>query len=455
VIKNPTRDVKKSRFTLKPTRDFDAHTTPDFKSMNEIVFWNSLGFFFYGFLLRFAVYELMDASATTMGLIFSGQTFGSLLITPISSYLTDRMSKKKLVLIGSFGRGTAYFVMYIALGTSNLVTFGIAVFLLGAGVVFFWTPMNALVSQKTHKTVRSTAFGKQMGTLGKGNFAGAMFTLLYFGLLVNFTQADAWLLYLPLILFGGFNFFAGIRFNRQVDEKLNFDDFQKQNGLGKSENTESESEIGNNSEKTDSNANNSRKYYILGFIFLIVAFVVASINQTMASPFLQLYVRNNFFTTEATLQIGFIVMLVYLPSEIISQLLAPKLGDLGDRINPSISITIICGVGSLVTFLLINTNSIYMFGFILVIDTSLAWANMLVMQNLMSRISKANRGKIFGIRQWMSLLGAVIGPIIGGYLWDTVGENAPFNISIFVELSLIPLFLLAIRFITPVMEEKI
>ena len=96
-----------------------------------------------------------------------------------------------------------------------------------------------------------------------------------------------------------------------------------------------------------------------------------------------------------------------------------------------------------------------MFGIILTFDTTLAWAASLVLQNLLSRISKGHRGKIFGLTQWMSFLGAIIGPIVGGLAWDHLGPQSPFIISIFIELSLIPLYISAIRILKPYMAEKV
>ncbi|WP_457556545.1 MFS transporter [Candidatus Harpocratesius sp.] len=464
---------KKYRKKKKNKHEFYRFCTPDFDQMNNIVFWNSLGFFLYTFLLRFATNQLLNGSGTETGFVFAAQTFGGLLMTPVVGYLTDRISKKKLVFIGAVGRGISYIFLYFGLGFNNLILFGVGVFFLGLAVVYFWTPLNALISQKTFKTVRSTAFGKQAGMIGWGNLIGAIFTILYYYSMNLLIPNNAWLLFLPLVLFCAFNIFAGIRFYLRVNENVNFETYKKiyrnQEHIQNSSNFFSETNfakkiLNKNTEKSHVSESfitkpslklKTKHSFLLGMSVLLVTFMISAINQSLASPFLQIYITETFFASQDAYQVGFSIMLIYLPSEVLSQLFAPKMGELGDKINPKIAISIICGIGSLVTWLLINTYSIILFVFILLIDTSLAWANGLVLANLMSRISKSNRGKIFSARQWVSLFGAAIGPILGGFAWEYLNHYAPFIISIFVELSLIPLYLLAIKWLDPYMEEKL
>ncbi|MHA1391637.1 MAG: MFS transporter, partial [Promethearchaeota archaeon] len=60
-------------------------------------------------------------------------------------------------------------------------------------------------------------------------------------------------------------------------------------------------------------------------------------------------------------------------------------------------------------------------------------------------ISIKHRGKMFGLNIWIDQLGRVIGPLIGGILWDSLSYSAPFIVSIFIGLGLIPIFIIAIR----------
>ena len=414
--------------------------------MIRIVFWNSLGFFFFWYLIPYVIWVLMEGSGTELGFAFAGQTFGGLISAPIVGYLTDKISKKLLVLIGSFGRGAAYLIMYVGIVSTSIGLFVVGLFTLGFFVGFFWSPLDALISQKSHKAFRSSAFGKQAGMLGRGNLVGSMLAFLIFALALTFTPDNPFLIYSPLILFTISNVYAGIIFNKNVDEHLTYDDhIAKING---STNKYNNNEIQIQS-KEESSESKLSLFFILGFIILILAVMTSNINQTIAPPFFQLYIRSFINSNDI------IIMLIYFPSQIISLLLAPKLGKFADRINPMIGIAIFSSLGSLVTWFFINSTNEIMVSMILLLDSTFAWAGNLILQNVLSRISKGHRGKIFGISRWMSFFGAIVGPIIGGLVLDQIGFTAPFIISIFVELSVIPLYIISIKLLKPYMAEKL
>ena len=49
--------------------------------------------------------------------------------------------------------------------------------------------------------------------------------------------------------------------------------------------------------------------------------------------------------------------------------------------------------------------------------------------------------------------GSIIGPILGGIVWDVSGPKAPFIVSIFVELCLIPLYFIVVHLLLPHVAE--
>jgi MFS family permease len=418
--------------------------------MIRIVFWNSMGFFFFWFLIPYATTQLLGATGTELGFSFAGQTFGGLISAPIVGYLSDRISKKLLVLLGSFGRGIAYIILYFGIIVSSLPLFIIGLFTLGFFVGLFWSPLDALVSQKSDKTYRSSAFGMQAGMLGRGNLVGSILSFLIFGLASFFVSDNLFIIYSPLILFAASNIYAGIIFKIKVDESLTYEDYK-----GENEANYLDDEVSNRHSSTLQELDGKSRMKMpfglfIGFIILILAFMTSNINQTIGVPFYQRYLIDDLNITN-----GLIIMIIYFPSQIISLLLAPRMGKFADKINPAIGIGIVSGLGSLVTyFIIISTNGIE-FSILLLADSTFAWAGNLVLQNVLSRISKNHRGKIFGSARWISFLGAIIGPIIGGFLYEYLAHTAPFYLSIFVELSVIPLYIFAIRLLRPYMAEKL
>ncbi|MHA1729594.1 MAG: MFS transporter [Promethearchaeota archaeon] len=438
----------------------DSGLTPDFDSMIKILFWNSIGFFFFNFLIPYFVGSILKTSMLELGITFSMMIIGGLISNPIVGYLTDRISKKKLILVGSFGRGISYIILYVSCVFLFLEGFYFGMIVLGLSVGFFWTPFDALVSEKSRAENRSYAFGKRRSEMGKGNLLGTIISFTIF-LVVEINIPDIYSLkFSPLLIFASSNFFAGIFFYKNVDENLKYDDYINEKGSKiKYEEiimVNSRSEVIQS--KTTTKISPISIGLVIGFFFLILARFASMINGSLADPFMQNYLRETILEDSPftdIVNIGTLVMLIYMPSGMISQIIAPKIGILSDKINNSLGILITCITGSLFTFFLINANNPILFSIILTIDSSFAIGGQLILMNIFSRISKTNRGKVFGFTSWIGRIGGIFGPIFGGLAYDNFGAKAPFLISIFVELSLIPLYLIAIWKLTPHMAEKV
>jgi len=143
----------------KNTKDY---YTEDFNFMVNIVILNSSGFFFFNFLIPIVARINMNSSAMEVGIIISLITIGLIGSSTFVGFLSDRTSsKRKLIVIGSFGRATAYIVIYIAIVMNSLVLLGIGTLTLGFLAGFFWIPLDTLVAQKSSKDHRSHAYGKK------------------------------------------------------------------------------------------------------------------------------------------------------------------------------------------------------------------------------------------------------------------------------------------------------
>ena len=416
-------------------REIDSNRfTPDFNHMLKIVILNSLGFFFIGFSVPIVARYSMVATAIQISLIVSFQVLGRTISGTITGFLTDRVkSRKKLVLIGSIGRGTSYFIIYTAIILNSIILLGIGTFSLGFMAGVFWVPFNTLIAEKSNKDNRSEAYGKRNSANAIGQMIGGVIGFILL-MILGFFTSNPFLLYASIPMFGIANFYAGFKFNREVDESIKFND--------PSDNL-TNPPIKENKEKQPKLAGP----IILGSIFLMSVLFLSNINGSIAKPFLNIYVIE---TIESNIQL---VTWAYLPAGIVATLLAPKLGKFVDKFRPAIGITVTSTLGALVTGLLINSANIWVFSLLLLIDMTIMIASGLIFQNLLSRISLKNRGKILGSGEFFQFLGSVIGPILGGVVWDFYGPNYPFIISIFVELSLIPLYLVVVYYLIPHLAE--
>ncbi|MHA2127974.1 MAG: MFS transporter [Promethearchaeota archaeon] len=413
-------------------------TTPDFNPMIRITFWNGLGFIFFMFIKSYVVIYFFGGSGVTLGIIMALQPFARLISMP-------------------------------------LILFGLGTACQGLLVGFFWPPFYSLISEKSFKGNRTQALATGRGKMiGYGFLIGAFISIPIFALVSIFLPENIPLMYSPLLLFAIINFFAGIRFNKKVDETLTFEIYcaslinndSRENNLTETcelddINTPEVEQILDatvkldNIKDEDKEGKKEHKIFNIGFAALILALLMTSINGTIYSPFVSAYLIENLLNNISVTIMPIIVMIVYFPAQVISQLAASRLGKSFDRTTPLITVIIIGLFKSLMIWFLIIAFSAFDFAIILIFLYIAAESNVYLIQAIMSRISIKHRGKIFGLNMWIDRLGRVIGPIIGGILWDTMEDTVPFVVSIYIGLCLIPLYVFAIRELRPYMVEQV
>lgn len=414
----------------------ETRFTSDYNQMLTIIILNSLGFFFLGFWISIIAKESMGASFFQIGMVFVANVIGRMLSGLYIGFIADRIkSRTSLVLIGSFGRAISYFIIYASFITNHILLLGIGYFILGHMAGIFWVPFNMFVAEKSSKDHRSQAYGMRDSINAVGQIIGGLigFPLL---MIASAYTDNPIILYSAIPIYGIANFVAGILFYYKVDENMKFSDL----------NTVENNNIQN--EQSQKKKVFTSPSMIIGAMFLIALLFLGSINGSIARPYLNLYILENI---ESNINL---VVWAYLPTGLLATLLAPKLGMLVDKLHPLVGITITSTLGALMTWILINAANIWVFSFLLLFDLAIGMSAGLIFQNLYSRISTEHRGKIFGIGDFFAFLGAVIGPLIGGIVMDLISLQFPFIISIFVELSLIPLYVAAVYLLLPHMEES-
>jgi MFS family permease len=410
----------------------EGRITDDFNSMINITIFNALGFFFLEFLIPYVASQELRAAGIDMGIIFSILVVGYVISSPFVGAITDRVSKKLLIFIGSVGRGIAYFLLYFAIIMKSLLGITLGMFSLGFMAGFFWIPLETLIAEKSSVNNRSYAYGKQYKAEGIGTFFGA---IIGFGILliaIEITPNNSFLIYSALVVFGLINILAAIVFLARVDESI---------------------KISEENEKLSNTQPSVQKLFPVGLVFglslLFIVLFLSSTNGSLAKPFLNVYLLENIEDNPT------LATLAYAPSGIVSMLMAPKLGEIADRTNPYLGISLASGLGALVTFALINTSELWIFTILLILDVTIVTTGALIISNLISRVSKTHRGKTFGLHSKFMNFGAIIGPLIGGVVWDLFGAKWPFIISICVELGLIPLYIIEMFYLLPHLNESV
>ena len=403
--------------------------TQDFPKLAGLVTYNSFGFFFLDFIIPFIAVELLHISGTEMGLLFSLRIVGYFFSSSFVGLLADTYSRRNLLIIGSTGRGIAYFIMYGAIAAINLPWLLVSNLILGFMAGFFWIPFDALIADKSAKENRSQAYGIRTSAQGTGVFIGAS---IGFFILWSF-EPNTLLMYSGIPIFGLANFYASWKAYKVItNEKI--------------ESIDTPSQI--QTIPTTNSVASPRKMYA-GIVLLAFVIFLEAINGSLAKPFIIPYFLNNFTNSIS------ITSFVYIPVGLVSILLAPKLGKLVDKVNIYVGVSICSLIGALVTYLLINTSSIITFSILLTVDEMIVITISLILSNVFSRISIKHRGKLIGSNIFFTNFGGIIGPITGGILWQYYSDKMPFIVSIGVELLVIPFIILSILLLTPYFEEKI
>ncbi|MHA1684449.1 MAG: MFS transporter [Promethearchaeota archaeon] len=428
----------------------EIRVTPDFHNMVKISRWNSTGFFFTEFAIPIVSNDLLGASGLGIGILFSILIIGTSFSAVIVGHIVDKFKhRKELVLIGAWGRGIAYIIMYMSILFLSYPLMVVSTFVLGFLVSFYWIPFDSLLSDKSNKENRSYAFGKRSKESGIGILIGGVFGVSIFGF-STFLFDDLYAIdYLALLVFAASNFMGGTLFNKRVDESITFDGVYGGDRGGNAEENEVTTPVTPGDDAGQGRKTDPTRIFILGISLLLFSLLLSGVNNSTAKPFIQLYM------IEKIIPKPYWAMVLYVPVGVISMLIGPMLGTLADKIKPAIGIITFSSLGALETFLLINTFNPALFSIVLVADATLGGASNLILQSILSRITIGSRGKMIGLGMAMSNLGSAMGPIIGGLLRDNFSITMPFVITIFVELSLIPFYIASLKIIKPNMAEKI
>ncbi len=416
------------------------HFTSDFRPMVRSLLFVGLAFFYLDFMIPVLSEFVFHIEGSLLGLIFSVHTIGFMISSPLAGYLTDRWSKKKLVLIGTIGRGVSYFIIYISIYFASYFLLVIGAFTLGFLVSFFWIPFNSLLSQKSHMDFRSSAFGQKSFWQGISIFVGSGVGLTYSLFMSDFFPDKPLVIFLPFVIYGIANIIGGVVFQKIVDESLEIQYF---NNAEDNSNNKKNQELG-------TKPRDFSKYVIVGIGILFFVRLLSATNGSIAQPYIIPYLLE--ITGTDTAQVAY----AWVPAGILNFIIAPKLGKLVDKLKPQLTIIVTASLGAFLTWALIywGTQNIWIFAIILVFDMVVGTTAGLTIQSYISRISSTKRGKIFGISSFFMNLGAVIGPVLGGFAWELVNHTSPFIISIIVELALIPFYWLAIYMTKSSLEEQ-
>jgi MFS family permease len=156
---------------------------------------------------------------------------------------------------------------------------------------------------------------------------------------------------------------------------------------------------------------------------MAIVFITAA-SMSMLSPLFLIFLQDRFTTDIATL------VMATIPAGIVASTLPSRLGTLSDRFGRTRLMAIGLLGSAAVSFLLPVVPGIVWLAVIWTLE-SIGWAIAGPAQEAMVADLTGHqvRGKGYGLYTFAGGLGAAIGPLVGGWLYDAAGQCVPFYLN--------------------------
>lgn len=355
--------------------------------LHRPIFLASLGFTFLSFGLP--IYsKSLGATALAIGGLYSVFTVTTVIIRPLVGRALDKYGRKPFLLAGFVGYALAMTTFALARTMDGLY---LARIFQGLASALLWISVNTVVADLSLVQERGQLMGRIGETSARAEITG-MFVAFF--LLESLPEAFSW-----TATFGVFALMTAV-------------------AAGLSYRTVPET-------RPQASAYSQREQPISRQLFkLMVIVFTTGISAAMIAPIYLIYLQDRFTTDVATLAWAF------LPAGLVYSLLPSRLGRISDRWGrvPLMAVGM-AGAGVLSLTLPQLPGLVWLIG--LYTLTAVGWAMADPAEAaLVADLAGTNRrGRAYGLYTFADSLGATIGPLLGGWLYDTVGQAIPFYIN--------------------------
>jgi len=362
-------------------------------TLRSSIFLLSQPFFMMSMLLPIYGKD-MGANALEIGVIFSAFSIMTIILRPIVGWALDRFGRRPFYIFGMLG----YAVTMIGFAYSEQI-WGMVVARLmqGASSACVWLAASAIIADMTSDNNRAQAFGGLAQASSRGSIMGAFITFTLYGSAPE--KILGWEVDVKILLFLLFAAFAVGAFIVSY-AKL--------------------PETNPHSEGTQSTPIRWSRAWIL----LMLVTLVTAAAWAMTSPILILFLQEKLNAGIDTIAWAF------LPSGIIWATLPSQLGRLADRIGRKPLMILGLALSAITMFALPSLTSI--------LGLAILWAILAICfaagdpaeQALVADLTgNDQRGRAYGLYVMAGDIGAAIGPVSGGWLYDNINTSAPFYIT--------------------------
>ena len=369
-------------------------------SARQSLFWISTPIFFINFVLPVKS-KALGANALEIGGLFSLFTLSLLLFRPLIGIALDRFGRRIFFIFAIL----LYILAYIGYGFAETIEWMYAArFLQGVGAAILLLTIDAITADLTDDGNRAAAMGKNVEAQSRSTFVGAT---VGFSLVAIFPEQGWQISFLIFVLLGGY---ALVNAVLRVSE----------------------------SAVTHANpavyASPSKP-----LVMLMIMLVPLGFANALMMPIYLVYLQDTFSPDVRLLSWAF------LPAGLVFAIMPSKLGSLVDRFGPIKP----CVIGLLlvsVVYLVMPTLGGFWSLVAAFTLTAFGWAVIEPARKSMTAMFAGTQiARGLGLAEMCFGIGAVAGPLVGGYLYDQFDHRLPFLLNGLVMLLVIVILLLLVR----------
>ncbi len=352
-------------------------------TVQQAIFMVSLPFGILHFVLPIFGQEV-GADAVQIGLFFSAFSLMTVLLRPAVGAGLDRYGRRRFFVSGLLG----YAVTMLAFAFSaNVTLIVLARMLQGMASALLWLAANAVTADVASEDARGGAFGG----IGQSNMAGSVVgTFIGFGVFLSMPFMDGW-----KVLFSGYgavSLLAAWWAWRRLPE-------------------------------TNPRLRHKPRPIVWSrsWVQLLLVTVVTGASAAMLGPIMMIFLQRKLAADVADL--GW----AYLPAALIVALFQSRLGRLAARFGRKPLMVLSMAVAAITSFLIPGLNRLTQLAALWALQALCYSAGDPAEQALVADLTGGDqRGRAYGLYAMAAGLGATIGPVAGGWLYEAVGPHAPF-----------------------------
>jgi len=367
-----------------------------YKRLGTTVLFLSLPWVIVDYFLPAYAKKELAATALDIGMYLALFSFTMAVFRPLIGSMVDRYGRKRFIVIGSLLYLLGILFYGFALNLSFLM---IAAAFHGLGAAFFWVPAYAMISDLSKPQERGKAYGFIEGMANKGLFIGAGMGFFLIPFLEGLFRPlglsnpfdNAWRI--TFIVYALFSIYAFLSAFRLKEPEIAPYDPQK------------------------------AQISPIFLVFLLIIFLTA-FASTLLAPIIIIYMLDRFDLTVWQLA------LAYIPAAVVYAIFPPYTGRLSDKIGHKNGITIGLAASSITFFIIPLAPTLYFLILFWVMEAIALTIAKPAQQALVATLGgEDRRGRGYGYYTMAFCLGATLGPLIGGWLYDQFSSFYPFSLS--------------------------